>query len=735
VANPIAFTTAAAHGYSVGDYIEIVGHSITAVNRKWVISFLPAPNQFTVSYDNSAGVVGAGGTMAGVGVTNPGKYVNKSLLGPPYRWTEDDELVLDLNSFDVTTDGGIFDGRTWVSSAAGAPPPGGLFFPAYAPPGTVLSNVLSAYHDDGNFGAPISQAVQIKSITGLGTLAVTLTLDANGLTANSGLTSNNVVGNPAYNPDHLLVYPSTGAGSTDGSERRIFVEFEVTYPRGEYGTSNTPTLQVEPNSPAALPPPDGVYPFGIAASRNRALVENYSAARPLDWHNLTGVLYREGHREAQLEYQAGEPLSGVIPSPVVSNTRLVDELVSNTATQVRAARRVMDETGGVTMLDLSTGLAVTVDEAATPFGSSTRVVVLDAGTPFAQVQTRCEIEYYSLDAIPNSGPTTSAYQLSFYYRTHAPQTVGVHNGDFLNTVAGGQVPPVLPLEPMITSDVLLTGQVGMGSTDDGFPYAAPLDQIPLYDGNPFVASSIPIENAGVPGVSVANPAVITTTGAHGYGIGTYVTISGTSVVGVNGIWVVVATPAPDQFTIAYDNSLGVAGGGGSCLTVATSPAAREWAIAGTASISIADFSATTGLLNLPTYVTQDGTQVLVLGGLATSPTLERPVVDSEFRILYPFTDASGYHPTVMSEALSGPVGHKVFVPFLARALHDSGTYAARNTTGQDGILYRKNEVLLVVLTRYAMLDADNNIVFTNTAADRVAAAVYRTRNLLLTVGD
>lgn len=732
--NPILFTTAAAHGYNVGDYIEIVGHSIAAVNRKWVVSSTPLPTTFTVSYDNTAGPAGLGGTAHGVGVVNPAKYVVKA-GGAPYRWYEDDQLVFDLNFFDVTSDGGIFDGRTWVSTAAGAPPPAGINFPAYAPAGTRITNVLSVYHDDGHFGAPIDQKVQVKSITGLGTLTVTLKLDANGLSANSGLLANNVVGDPVYNPDHLLVRPNGDPDPINGSERRIFVEFEVTYPRGENGTTNTPTLLLQPNSPAAFPPPDGVYPFGLTATRNRALVENYSPARPLDWHNLTGVLYRDGHREAQLEYQVGTPLTAPFPSPIVSNTRLADEIVSRTTRTLYFPRRVFDERGGVQVTDLSTGGVVTVDDNATPYGSSTRQVVLDVGTPLFRDQTRSDIEYYALDAIPNSGPTTEAYQLSFYYRTNAPQTVGVHFGDFVNTVGSGQVPPLLPVEPMITSEMLLTGQVGMGSVDGGFPYVAPLDQIPIYNGRPLVASSVSIDAAPA-GVSNTNPTVIQTTAAHGYNVGHYITIAGTSVAGVNGTWVVTGIPAPNQFAIAYDNSAGAAGGGGFSYTTASTPTFREWYIAGSANIAIADFSTNTGLLNLPTYVTQDGTQVLQLGGTGTFPVLQRPVADAEFRVLYPFTDALGYHPTVMSEPLMGPVTHKVFVPFLARALYDSGPYAARNTNlAEDGLLYRKNEILLVVLSRFATLDANNEVVFTNSPADFANAAVYRTRNLLLTVGE
>lgn len=644
--NPIVFTTAVAHGYTEGDYIEIVGHSIAAVNRKWVVSFIPAPNQFTVSYNNTLGPAGGLGDVYGVGIANPGKYVNKSGAGGSnYRWHEDDELVLDLSHFDVTSDGGIFDGKTWTSSGAGL---ASTAFTTFAPAGTVITDVLSVTHDDGHFPAPtVSQNVQVKSIVGLGSTLVTLTLDANGLTANSGLPSNNVIGSPTYNPDHILSSVSLVPDPLNGSERRIFVEFEITYPRGENGTTNTPDEPITPNSAT-------VYPFGISTSRNRALVENNSTARPNDWKTLAGVLYRSGHREMQLEYQAGDALNPLA-------TRVADEIVSFGVRQLYFPRRVSDNRVGISVTDLSVPAAVTVDTTLTPYGSSTRQVFLQAGTPLAQQQTRCDVLYYSLDAVPNYGPTTAAYQLSIYYRTNAPQTCGIHNGDFINTVAGGQLPPALTIEPMVTSNSLYSGQLGMGSVEDGFPYAAPLDQIPINDGTAYVPPVPPIP----PG----------------------------------------------------KGSVG------------------EWVISGTANISIADFNALTGLLNLPTYVAQDGSTRLTLGGTAVAPAVERPVADAEFRIFYPYSDPATYRPTVMSESLSGPVTHKVFVPFLARALFDVGPNAARNTTGEDGILFRKNEILLVVLTRFASLDADNNIVFRNNDGDTTCAAVYRTRNLLLTVGE
>ena len=138
----------------------------------------------------------------------------------------------------------------------------------------------------------------------------------------------------------------------------------------------------------------------------------------------------------------------------------------------------------------------------------------------------------------------------------------------------------------------------------------------------------------------------------------------------------------------------------------------EWYFAATASVSIGDFSASTGLLNLHAFVPIDGTEQM---------TFQGKTKDTEFRAFYDHTDANTYRPTIMSQPLSGVARHKVFAPFLVRATADS-------------VLFRKNEVLLVVVSRFAELDADNTVVFTD-VDNRSAVAVYRTRNLLLLMGE
>ena len=75
----------------------------------------------------------------------------------------------------------------------------------------------------------------------------------------------------------------------------------------------------------------------------------------------------------------------------------------------------------------------------------------------------------------------------------------------------------------------------------------------------------------------------------------------------------------------------------------------------------------------------------------------------------------------VEQGMSNVVRHKVFVPVLARSL-------------QDSTLFRKDELLLLVITRWAILDANNNVEFAD-AEGNTGVGVYRTKNLLMTTGN
>jgi hypothetical protein len=115
----------------------------------------------------------------------------------------------------------------------------------------------------------------------------------------------------------------------------------------------------------------------------------------------------------------------------------------------------------------------------------------------------------------------------------------------------------------------------------------------------------------------------------------------------------------------------------------------------------------------------DGTNPIQLGDTLSG---RGPDKDPEFRAYYDLANPGGYKPTAMAQPLFGPTRHKVFQPMIVR-------------TTQDTLLFRKGELLLMVLSRFAELDPDNKITFSDLPAIRTAAALYRTRNLLLTVGD
>lgn len=146
---------------------------------------------------------------------------------------------------------------------------------------------------------------------------------------------------------------------------------------------------------------------------------------------------------------------------------------------------------------------------------------------------------------------------------------------------------------------------------------------------------------------------------------------------------------------------------------------KEWYFSALADVSIADFSAEVGLLSLHSFVQVDGTNPIRLGdtGLARGPRK-----DPEFRAYYDIANPTGYKPTAMAQPLSGAARHKNFQSMLVRVT-------------QDTRLFRKGELLLLVLSRFAELDANNTIQFSDNPAIRTAAAIYRTRNLLLSTGN
>jgi hypothetical protein len=520
------------------------------------------------------------------------------------EWYEGDELHLNLGSLDASTIGSLFEGAAPASSAGGVATPN---FSNFFPSNTVITDVVSVYHDDGNYNSAIDQNVQTSLVTGLGTDYVILKLDANDRLATGGVVA----------ATYKLVgsdYPTPETAST----RRIFVEVEVTYPIGQ-GLTDTPSAELEPDTTVTA------WNFGAA-------LETDVTQRPADMEELIAPVYRDGFREVKLEYIASDDGAG---------TPIGDAVVSRNQTDVVMPRRIYYSPSFVpTLADNPTATGRTLSVANSEFGSSSRL--MKSTTNFSGAgQTLVDVTYFAQDPIPNYGSSAGGYQVGVYYRSLAPQTSGTKAGNIIHTV-DGTLPHTLNLEPLALAECTYSGQRGVGSNDPAFPYSVPLDQIPVNDGT-----------------------------------------------------------AVDVLTYIAGNR-------------------KEWYFSANSNVSVSDFNASTGMIQLNNFVEMVQPYTYTFGGSGAG---EFPVKDAEFRAFYPFVPADSYKPTIFAQSLSQTARHKVFTAFLARVTEES-------KGANDGLLFRKNEIVMVVLSRIAEVDKENTIRFTTTD-NRTCASVFKTKNLLL----
>ncbi len=494
----------------------------------------------------------AGAYPLGFAVTNSG-----------VGWCEGDTISLDFTALQASSE------QSWFLPSAATTVAGNW------PTGTKVTDVLVSYHDDGHSAVPVDQKVQFSAIAGLGTTTVTVTLDLNPQAVDAGVGT-------------ILVDAALGA---NGSQRRIFLELEVTYPTGA-GLIRTPRAALSPSVASGYAPYDG-----------GAIIQFDPSQRPSDmvvgW--TPQPKFRPPFREVLLEQQT---------------KNVADSIVTRNASTVYTPRRISTTVGM-----LANGAA---PGGGTTVGSSERKVALGAVAPGAQVPVL--VSYQPQDAIADFGAT--GYRLDVYYQGTAPQTCGVQPG----AIPTNLLPHGFTVEPLAVSNHVWTGQTGAGSVELAFPYAVPLDPIPM-------ANLIP---------------------GNGY----------------------------------------------------------EWYFAATATVAVSDFNADTGSLTLHPMVSMDASAPVTLGEGAHGT-----LIDDEFRAYYDFVNAGGYKSTVMAQPLSGATRHKVFTTMLARP-----------TTAT--LLFRPGELILLVFSRWAVLDADNKVVVADppvgTASSTVA--VFRTKNLLLTAG-
>lgn len=356
------------------------------------------------------------GGMRGVTLTQ--QFVN--------FWYEGDQIEIDLTQFDATSEFGwsaLFPIKT----------PSDLW-----PTGTQITDVVEAWHDDGNYNASVSQTAYFSSVEGLGTSTLTLTLDRN-TTAVTGGT-----------PDPE--YPVVGHGGATGSQRAIFLVLLIEYPAGQ-GLSATPTQPIG-NSDS--------YFYGSGA-----VIEYDSSRRAGDSATAPPIVsFREGYREVLIErlifttrqlVSAGNA-SVRFPWKMAKGTHRVPTNGAEGGSEVNIDPVIVDTTNGNAVVPINDGSSV--------YGSTESTLVFQSALP---AQRLVEVTGYFLAPVPNTEP---GYQVAVYYRSAAPQTCGAKADPIITLV-----PPALTLIPLAISEKMWSIQTGAGSSDDSFPYVSPSVQI------------------------------------------------------------------------------------------------------------------------------------------------------------------------------------------------------------------------------------------------------------------
>lgn len=376
------------------------------------------------------------------GRVDPALYVVKAEKAPgvpidPAGWTSGDRICIDLSRLDLSRLGGVFDGVGEVGGSGGV---ASVLFSDLVPPGTILSDLIGAEHDDGNRTGLVSREVRIRTCRGLATSLVEIDLLPNPTQVDGDGVRTELV------------------GATQGSGRRILIEVEFTFP-GRVGTFQTPS---EPISP------DPIWDGTIRGPG--PVVELDRTQRPADLEQLIAPLSAGPAREVRLEYVANQTRTHAVPTPGVP---IEESVISRGPRELVLPRRVWR---GLlpTVTDEITGNPIRVDEVRTRFGSSDRTVWLSGSVSVDQGP--CRVTYLAQDPIPNYGAV--GYQVACLYRTAAPQTAGVRSGT-------GYLPPEMQLELLTAGPVWLC-QGGAASSESDQLELRP-DMIPLRDGAPFGA--------------------------------------------------------------------------------------------------------------------------------------------------------------------------------------------------------------------------------------------------------
>ena len=405
---------------------------------------------------------------------NEGKYVEKATYGAGVEsifWYDGDKLILDLDKIDPSTN------TNWTDNGQG------LLFNTLAPSGVKITNVVGVYHNEGKEKDNLNVEAHVKSINGIGSQRLEVELGSNFAVANAG----GLYADGSAKADYILVggLDNGGLPVDAGSDMRIFLEVEISYPQG-YGLTDTPYRLLEASSFASSGS-DEVY-RGVADKETDSkvvpFVEFDTTERPEDSVGVARLRLREGFREVSLN-QVGGRIDGGLLVPFREVLIPSFDPVAKVYT-LKTSRRVFfngDSTYRPKLTDSLSGASIypnLVLTSDTPYNSSERVLYFTdegAGGDY-DYSIPIFVHYYSLDPVPNAG--ARGYQVSFYYGSKAPQTYGAKGGVILES-GGGALPANLGLSVLDYEENIWCGTTGKGSLGLPSPYPNPFDLIPIRD--------------------------------------------------------------------------------------------------------------------------------------------------------------------------------------------------------------------------------------------------------------
>lgn len=357
-------------------------------------------------------------------------------------WFDGDQITIDLTALKVSGNLLFGDSGAQTFEFWG----GGAFAPK-------LIDIGYCWHNDGHYVNSIEQQVRIQSITGLGFDTVVITLEANPITANGGMSGGD---------DYLLLGDATN-GESDvlnpgvGSNREIFIEMVFDYSSIDRGLSGT-AVEVP------TPDPSG-YPTGSAVLIQSPPTNAYDPYVGQGNGNAPPISNVRLHtKEVSLEYvYAQQTISIVSNSP--TSTPLPWRLYYNSS----LPPTITDQSGG--------GATLTLNNTTTNYQHAESKISWTSGGGWATGQRLVEVVAYPIEVYPADSATDSTVLV--YYRRNAPKTVGA---DFpiatpINVSNGGQVPDELNLQPLVIGKEV---SVYLKTTEH-YPFFNPTDDLATHN--------------------------------------------------------------------------------------------------------------------------------------------------------------------------------------------------------------------------------------------------------------